>query len=148
MEGLKVEEVICMLGETTLFDEQASLVHFLFLKYGFDFDTKFNNVNGVTVRILVEEIYVKACECRDWAWVRLMAGLLGKQLDELSKAVTHLLVRQKQITVGKPSKNTEEAITCPKTKKELKEIFDRCYYDDPNSYILAQVNAIYLKFCF
>lgn len=131
-----------MLAETTLFDEQASLVHFLFLKYGLDFDTKLNNISGVTVRILVEEIYVKACECRDWSWVRLMAGLLGKQLDELSKAVTHLLVRQKQITVGKPSKNTEEAITCPKTKEELKEIFDRCYSDDPNSFTLAQVNNI------
>lgn len=86
---------------------------------------------------------MQACECRDWAWVRLSAGLLGKQLDELSKAVTHLLVRQKQISVGMPSKN-EEAITCPKTKEELKEILNRAYGDDPNSYILAQVKFLIL----
>lgn len=68
-------------------------------------------------------------------------------MDELSKAVTHLLVRQKQITVGMPSKN-EEAITCPKTKEDLKEIFNRAYGDDPNSYILAQVFLLDLKITF
>lgn len=85
----------------------------------------------------MEEIYIKACESRDWSWVRLTAGLLHKQLDELSKAVTHLLVRQKQLTVGMPTKS-EEAITCPKTKEELREIFVRSYPDDPNSFTLAQ----------
>lgn len=44
--------------------------------------------------------YVQSCECRLWALVRLTAGLLTKRLEELGKAVTHLLVRQKQITVS------------------------------------------------
>lgn len=96
-----------------------------------------NGVNGVTVRILMEEIYLKACESRDWSWVRLTAGLLHKQLDELAKAATHLLVRQKQLTVGMPSKS-EEAITCPKTKDELRDMFLRAYPGDPNSFTLAQ----------
>ena len=71
---------------------------------------KFNNFSGpdydtelgcqhITVRMLMEEVHTKACEAREWALVRLTAGLLKKQLEELSKAVTHLLVRQKQITV-------------------------------------------------
>lgn len=104
---------------------------------GPNFDTKLNDVNGVTVRVLMEEIYVKACESRDWSWVRLTGGLLNKQLDELAKAATHLLVRQKQITVGMPTKS-EEAITAPKTKEELRDIFIRAYSDDPNSFTLAQ----------
>uniref|UniRef100_A0A7E4W9G5 Phosphorylase b kinase regulatory subunit n=1 Tax=Panagrellus redivivus TaxID=6233 RepID=A0A7E4W9G5_PANRE len=137
MEGMSEEDLVDMLGETTVLDEQASIIHFLWMKIGPDFDTKLNNVSGVTVRVLMEEIYVKACESRDWSWVRLTAGLLGKQLDELAKAVTHLLVRQKQITVGMPSKN-EEAITCPKTKEELGDIFRRSYPKDPNSFTLAQ----------
>uniref|UniRef100_A0A914PB87 Phosphorylase b kinase regulatory subunit n=1 Tax=Panagrolaimus davidi TaxID=227884 RepID=A0A914PB87_9BILA len=107
------------------------------MKVGPNFDTRLNNVNGVTVRVLMEEIHLKACESRDWSWVRLTGGLLNKQLDELAKAVTHLLVRQKQITVGMPTKS-EEAITCPKTKEELKDIFGRAYSDDPNSFTLAQ----------
>lgn len=70
--------------------------------------------------------------------IRLSFGLLKRLLDELSKSVTHLLVHQKQITVGLPSKN-EEAITIPKTKEELHQIFKRAYSDDPNSYALSQV---------
>lgn len=42
----------------------------------------------------------QACESRDWTLTRLTAGLLNKRLEELGKAVTHLLVRQKQITVS------------------------------------------------
>uniref|UniRef100_A0A915DHL3 Phosphorylase b kinase regulatory subunit n=1 Tax=Ditylenchus dipsaci TaxID=166011 RepID=A0A915DHL3_9BILA len=137
LESMQVEDLVDMLAETNVLDEQASLVHFLWLKMGPDFDTKLNGVSGVTVNMLIEEIHTKACESRDWAWVRLTAGLLRKQLDELSKAVTHLLVRQKQITIGMPTKN-EEAITCPKTKEELREIWNRCFGDDPNSYTLAQ----------
>ncbi|ETN73284.1 hypothetical protein NECAME_18408 [Necator americanus] len=60
--------------------------------------------------MLMEEVYTKvfesifkryfeSCEGRMWALVRLTAGLLDKRLEELGKAVTHLLVRQKQITV-------------------------------------------------
>lgn len=70
--------------------------------------------------------------------IRLSFGLLKRLLEELSKSVTHLLVRQKQITVGMPSKN-EEAITTPKTKEELHEIFKRAYSNDANSYALSQV---------
>ncbi|KHJ86585.1 hypothetical protein OESDEN_13658 [Oesophagostomum dentatum] len=81
-----------------------------------------------------------SCEGRMWALVRLTAGLLDKRLEELGKAVTHLLVRQKQITVGMPSKK-EEAITSPKTNEELKEIMHRAYSDDPNAFMLSQVLA-------
>lgn len=91
----------------------------------------------MTVRVLVEEVYEKACEQREWSWVRLTAGLLRRQLDELTKSVTHLLVRQKQITLGLPSKR-ERPITSPKTRDEMKRLLDEVYSDDPNAYTLAQ----------
>lgn len=107
----------------------------------------------------MEEVHTKACEAREWALVRLTAGLLKKQLEELSKAVTHLLVRQKQITVSlKKRKNIydhfkfqvgiaskkEEVITCPKTNEELEKIMNRAYGDDANSFTLAQEIIVYL----
>jgi phosphorylase kinase alpha/beta subunit len=137
MKDMPVEELISMLQETTILDEQVSLVHFLYLKLGMDYDTKLNGVEGVTVRVLVEEVYLKTCECREWSLVRLLAGILNRQLDELSKGVTDLLVRQKQITVGMPSKN-ERAITSPKNKEDLRLIWKEAYCDDPNSYTLSQ----------
>ncbi|VDM27150.1 unnamed protein product [Toxocara canis] len=144
MDEMSTSDLIDMLTETSVLDEQASIVHYLWMKKGPDFDTKLNGIEGSTVRMLAEEIYGKACEIRDWALVRLTAGLLNRQLDELTKAVTHLLVRQKQITLGIPSKK-EEAITCPKTKEELSKILARTYGDDPNSYILSQV-SLFLNF--
>ncbi|VDO20549.1 unnamed protein product [Haemonchus placei] len=104
--------------------------------WGPDYEFELNE-QYVTIKMLMEEVYTKSCECRLWALVRLTAGLLGKRLEELGKAVTHLLVRQKQITVGLPSKK-EEAITSPKTNEELKEIMHRAYSDDPNAFTLSQ----------
>ncbi|VDK28341.1 unnamed protein product [Gongylonema pulchrum] len=137
MDEMSTPDLIDMLTETSVLDEQASIVHYLWMKMGPDFDTKLNDIEGSTVRALTEEINAKACETRDWALIRLTSGLLKRQLDELSKFVTHLLVRQKQITLGMPSKN-EEAITSPKTKEELNEILKRAYNDDANSYTLSQ----------
>uniref|UniRef100_A0A1I8EZH2 Phosphorylase b kinase regulatory subunit n=1 Tax=Wuchereria bancrofti TaxID=6293 RepID=A0A1I8EZH2_WUCBA len=137
MDEMSTADLIDMLIGTNVLDEQASIVHYLWMKKGPDFDTELNNMKGATVRALMEEIYLKACESRNWSLIRLSFGLLKRLLDELSKSVTHLLVRQKQITVGMPSKN-EQAITAPKTKEELHEIFKRIYNDDANSYALSQ----------
>ncbi|EJD73824.1 phosphorylase b kinase regulatory subunit alpha [Loa loa] len=137
MDEMSTVNLIDMLTGTNVLDEQASIVHYLWMKKGPDFDTELNNLKGATVRALMEEIYLKACESRNWALIRLSFGLLKRLVDELSKSVTHLLVRQKQITVGMPSKN-EEAITTPKTKEELHQIFKRVYSDDANSYALSQ----------
>ncbi|VIO90140.1 phosphorylase B kinase alpha regulatory chain, putative [Brugia malayi] len=137
MDEMSTADLIDMLIGTSILDEQASIVHYLWMKKGPDFDTELNNMKGATVRALMEEIYLKACESRNWSLIRLSFGLLKRLLDELSKSVTHLLVRQKQITVGMPSKN-EQAITTPKTKEELHEIFKLIYNDDANSYALSQ----------
>lgn len=137
LDVMSASDLVDMLNETSVLDEQASIVHYLWMKKGPDFDTHLNGTEGSTVRMLVDEIYGKACECRDWALVRLTAGLLNRQLDELAKSVTYLLVRQKQITLGIPSKK-EETITSPKTKEELSKILSRAYGDDPNSYTLSQ----------
>lgn len=58
---MEVEDLISMLAETTQLDEQASIVHYLWLKLGANFDTHLANMPGVTVKLLVEEIYIKVC---------------------------------------------------------------------------------------
>uniref|UniRef100_A0A914USQ7 Phosphorylase b kinase regulatory subunit n=1 Tax=Plectus sambesii TaxID=2011161 RepID=A0A914USQ7_9BILA len=137
LDGMSIKDVVDMLNDTDDLEEQASLVHYLWMKRGPDFDTQLNSATGITVRLLMEELYSKACTQRMWGLVRLTSGILTKRLDDLPKAVTHLLVRQKQLTVGIPSKS-EEPITCPKTNEELKDIMHRAYGEDPNSFTLAQ----------
>ncbi|GMR41916.1 hypothetical protein PMAYCL1PPCAC_12111 [Pristionchus mayeri] len=143
LEEMGVGEVVEMLRETSDLEEQTTLVHYLWMKFGADYDTRLEEGRAVTVRELMEEVYEKACDTREWSLVRLTSGLLRKRLDELPKAVTHLLVRQKQLTVGMPSKK-EEAITSPKTNEELKDIMYRAYADDPNAFTLSQEIIVYL----
>ena len=85
---------------------------------------------GVLVRDLVEELYDKAGSQGNWMVVRQvgcvgcasndcfvtivlfkMAGILEKRANGLSHAVTDLLVRQKQVTVGLPQEPKETTIT-------------------------------------
>lgn len=51
----------------------------------------------VTVRMLLKGLYEKACQQKLWGLVRHTAGMLGKRVEDLAKAVTDLLVRQKQV---------------------------------------------------
>lgn len=51
----------------------------------------------VTVRALLKGLYEKACQQKLWGLVRHTAGMLGKRVEDLSKAITDLLVRQKQV---------------------------------------------------
>jgi hypothetical protein len=51
---MEIEDLISMLIETTELDEQASIVHYLWLKLGPNYDTRLTNVPGVTVKLLLE----------------------------------------------------------------------------------------------
>ena len=53
----------------------------------------------VTVRGLLKGLYEKACQQKMWGLVRHTAGMLGKRVEDLAKAVTDLLVRQKQVNI-------------------------------------------------
>lgn len=53
----------------------------------------------VTVRMLLKGLYEKACQQKLWGLVRHTAGMLGKRVEDLAKAVTDLLVRQKQVSL-------------------------------------------------
>lgn len=75
----------------------------------------------VTVRDLLKGLYEKACQQKLWGLVRHTAGMLGKRVEDLAKAVTDLLVRQKQVTVGMPP-NNEHTITAPLPEVELRQL--------------------------
>lgn len=61
----------------------------------------------VTVRDLLKGLYEKACQQKLWGLVRHTAGMLGKRVEDLAKAVTDLLVRQKQVSNLQDNKNID-----------------------------------------
>lgn len=69
-------------------------------KYLFSFIGIVEDGKEVTVKDLLKILYVKASQQKLWGLVRHTAGMLGKRVEDLAKAVTDILVRQKQVKFG------------------------------------------------
>ena len=50
---------------------------------------------------MLEEVYHRGLRCQDWSVVRRCAGAMGMVHPQLEDALTDLLVRQKQVVVGR-----------------------------------------------
>ncbi|XP_072942269.1 probable phosphorylase b kinase regulatory subunit alpha isoform X1 [Epargyreus clarus] len=140
----ETDELITMLRETESLDEQGDILQYLVDTHGLDFNTgMLENGKAVTVKELLKALYEKACSQKLWGLVRHTAGMLGKRVEDLAKAVTDLLVRQKQITVGMPPSN-EHTITAPLPENELRQLIHTAYGDDESTAMLTQELLVYL----
>ncbi|XP_063823530.1 probable phosphorylase b kinase regulatory subunit alpha isoform X1 [Ostrinia nubilalis] len=140
----ETDELIAMLRETESLDEQGDILQYLVDTQGLDFNTgMLENGKNVTVKDLLKVLYEKACTQKLWGLVRHTAGMLGKRVEDLAKAVTDLLVRQKQITVGMPP-NNEHTITAPLPENELRQLIHLAYGDDESTAMLTQELLVYL----
>jgi len=92
---------------------------------------------------MLNEIYERACQEKKWALVRHMAGVLNKQVEDLAKSLTDLLVRQKQVTVGLPP-NCECTITRPMTSRDLSALITRAHGGELSTAMLSQEILLYL----
>lgn len=157
-ENTEVEELIAMLRETESLEEQGDILQHLVDTQGLDFNTELVSGSAnddsqsqgmleegrvVTVRGLLKGLYEKACQQKMWGLVRHTAGMLGKRVEDLAKAVTDLLVRQKQVTVGMPP-NSEYTITAPLPEAELRTLIHEAYGDDESTAMLTQELLVYL----
>lgn len=92
---------------------------------------------------MLNDIYERACQEKKWALVRHMAGVLSKQVEDLAKSLTDLLVRQKQVTVGMPP-NCECTITRPMTSRDLSTLITRAHGGELSTAMLSQEILLYL----
>ncbi len=103
----------------------------------------------VMVGRLIEEIYNKASRGDAngqpyWGIVRRAAGLLDKVDISLSDAITDILVRQKQIAVGR-AYSQDSLITKPLPVQELLEKLRNFCREDIRDRVLTQEILIYLS---
>ncbi len=96
-----------------------------------------------TVSELLTELYDRAGELRIWAVVRRAASLLEKIDVSLSDVVTDILVRRKQIAVGK-AYSEASLITQPLANIELLERLKEFCREDIRDRVLTQEVLIYL----
>ncbi|KAL9883553.1 putative phosphorylase b kinase regulatory subunit alpha isoform 4-T4 [Glossina fuscipes fuscipes] len=140
----EVEELVAMLREAESLEEQGDILQYLVDTQGLDFNTGMvEEGRAVTVRDLLKGLYEKACQQKLWGLVRHTAGMLGKRVEDLAKAVTDLLVRQKQVTVGMPPHN-EYTITAPLPEADLRQLIHDAYGDDESTAMLTQELMVYL----
>ncbi|KAL7293816.1 hypothetical protein TKK_0012875 [Trichogramma kaykai] len=140
----EVEELMTMLRETENLEEQGDILQYLVDSQGLQFDTGMTeDEHPVLVKDLLKGLYEKACQQKMWGLVRHTAGMLGKRVEDLAKAVTDLLVRQKQVTVGMPPQN-EHTIVAPLPENELRSLIHQAYGDDESTAMLTQELLVYL----
>lgn len=125
--------------------EQIELLEALVRLKGLTFNTGFGGpAQTVTVENLLDEVYENATQLELWAVIRRAAGLLNKIDISLSDAVTDILVRQKQISVGK-AYSQASLITEPMSHDEIMEKIQTFCGEDVRDRPLTQEILIYLS---
>ena len=137
--------LIKSLRESSNLYEQIELLESLVRLNGLDFETGLGGPGeSVTVKRLLTEVYDNAIPLELWTIIRRAAGLLDKIDIGLSDAVTDILVRQKQITVGK-SYSKASLITEPMSHDEILGKIKTFCGEDVRDRPLTQEILIYLS---
>ncbi|MGH8002098.1 MAG: glycoside hydrolase family 15 protein, partial [Brasilonema sp.] len=125
--------------------EQIELLQTLVRLEGLEFDTGFGGPERpVTVADLLDEVYTKAGDSGIWAVVRRAAGLRQMSDIGLSDVVTSIVVRGKQIAVGK-AYSEDSLITLPLSHSEIVEKINHFCREDISDRVLTQEVLIYLS---
>ncbi|XP_022160580.1 probable phosphorylase b kinase regulatory subunit alpha isoform X1 [Myzus persicae] len=139
----EMDGILSMLSESDL-EEKGDILQYLVDTYGLEYDTGMKeDYKPVLVKDLLKLLYEKACQQNHWGLVRHTAGMLGKRVEDLAKALTDLLVRQKQVTIGMPPFN-EHTISTPLPEGELRQVIHDAYGDDESTAMLTQELLVYL----
>jgi phosphorylase kinase alpha/beta subunit len=123
--------------------EQVELLQTLLHLKDLNFDTGWGDPGQpVTLQHLLEEIYGKAGDLRLWSILRRVAGLIHKVDIGLSDALTHIVVRQRQVAVGKAYSDAA-LIAQPISHHELMEKIEEFCGEDIRERVLTQEIIIY-----
>ncbi len=77
--------------------EQIEVLDLLARHHGLEAPTG----QGMTLRQMAEALYARACHQRRWGVIRRAAGLLDIHDETLEDAVAQIVVRQKQVSIGR-----------------------------------------------
>lgn len=111
---------------------------------GLSYETRISiSENPVTVAALVDELYHRSAINQIWSVVRQAAAILRKTDPGLEDAVTELIVRQKQVAVGR-SYNPDALIRTPLPNTEIMRRIDSLSGRDDREKVLTQEVLILL----
>ena len=91
----------------------------------------------IELRQLLAEVYQHGLRCQDWNVVRRCAGAMGMVHPQLEDALTDLLVRQKQVVVGR-NYTGESRLNQPQDSTAIAERIERTSGIDARERMLEQ----------
>ncbi|XP_067352093.1 phosphorylase b kinase regulatory subunit alpha, liver isoform isoform X1 [Channa argus] len=138
--------LVRQLKECPTLQDQADILYVLYIMKGADWLVELSGPDqgGVSVRSLLEELYVQAGACKEWGLVRYISGILRKRVEVLAEACTDLISHHKQLTVGLPPEPRERVITVPLPPEELNSLIYEASGQDISIAVLTQEIMVYL----
>ena len=126
------------LWQSTSLPEQAEVLEQLVRRLGLGALLQGPKGRGeASLEALLEEIYRRALADGDWNVVRRCAGSMGLVHPQLEDALTDLLVRQKQVVVGRNYTN-DSLITQPQGSRTIAAMIQRFSGEDGREWVLQQ----------
>uniref|UniRef100_A0A671Y3W7 Phosphorylase b kinase regulatory subunit n=1 Tax=Sparus aurata TaxID=8175 RepID=A0A671Y3W7_SPAAU len=138
--------LVRQLRECPTLQDQADILYILYVMKGADWPVELSGPGqgGVSVRCLLEELYVQAGACKEWGLIRYISGILRKRVEVLAEACTDLISHHKQLTVGLPPEPRERVITVPLPPEELNTLIYEASGQDISIAVLTQEIMVYL----
>ncbi|KAG7218291.1 hypothetical protein INR49_010349, partial [Caranx melampygus] len=138
--------LVRQLKECPTLQDQADILYVLYVMKGADWQVELSGPGqgGVSVRSLLEELYVQAGSCKEWGLIRYISGILRKRVEVLAEACTDLISHHKQLTVGLPPEPRERVITVPLPPEELNTLIYEASGQDISIAVLTQEIMVYL----
>ncbi|XP_034726805.1 phosphorylase b kinase regulatory subunit alpha, liver isoform isoform X4 [Etheostoma cragini] len=138
--------LVKQLKECPTLQDQADILYILYVMKGADWlvELSLPGQGGVSVRSLLEELYVQAGACKEWGLIRYISGILRKRVEVLAEACTDLISHNKQLTVGLPPEPRERVITVPLPPEELNTLIYEASGQDISVAVLTQEIMVYL----
>ena len=138
LEEIPVADLAERLWHSTSLPEQAEVLELLGRRLGPNARLQ-GPQQGAPVRLMVllEEVYRRGLVEADWNVVRRAAGAMGMVHPQLEDALTDLLVRQKQVVVGR-NYTSDSLISQPQGSQAIATMIRRYGGEDGREWMLQQ----------
>uniref|UniRef100_A0A8D3ARY6 Phosphorylase b kinase regulatory subunit n=1 Tax=Scophthalmus maximus TaxID=52904 RepID=A0A8D3ARY6_SCOMX len=87
--------LVRQLKECPTLQDQADVLYILYVMKGADWLVELSGPGqgGISVRSLLEELYVQAGACKEWGVIRYTSGILRKRVEVLAEVKSHLNIQ-------------------------------------------------------